>query len=102
MPMPDIMLVDPALIPDLEGMVPVAAVKLVVEVADSTLEDDLGEKRDEYAEAGLPEYWVADVKGGRIVRHADPRDGAYTRVDSVPMDQPLTMLTEPRLSIGAI
>jgi len=101
-PMPDIVLLDLELFTFGRGPAPSAAVMLVVEVADTTLKDDLGAKRDEYAEAGLPEYWVADVKGGRIVRHADPVDGAYRRVDEVPMAGAVAMLTEPRLTIAAI
>jgi len=34
---------------------------LVVEVADSTLGFDLGDKADRYAAAGVRDYWVADV-----------------------------------------
>jgi Uma2 family endonuclease len=43
------------------GPIPGATVKLVIEVADETLADDLGPKRVEYARARLPEYWVLDV-----------------------------------------
>jgi Uma2 family endonuclease len=35
---------------------------LVVEIADSTLSHDLGYKADLYRRAGVPEYWVLDVR----------------------------------------
>ena len=57
-PEPDVMLTGE---PDGEGFVPLASVPLVIEVSDTTLEDDLGRKLRRYAAAGIPEYWVADV-----------------------------------------
>ena len=36
---------------------------LVVEVSRSSLKRDLGEKRELYAAAGVPEYWVIDAEG---------------------------------------
>lgn len=43
--------------------VPGETVRLAVEVADTTLADDLGRKPRLYAAAGVPEYWVLDVEG---------------------------------------
>jgi len=42
--------------------VTVADVALIIEVADSSLAFDLGTKGRNYAGAGIPEYWVIDVK----------------------------------------
>jgi Uma2 family endonuclease len=39
---------------------------LAIEIADSSLSDDLGEKRLLYEEVGVKEYWVVDVKKARI------------------------------------
>jgi Uma2 family endonuclease len=38
-----------------------ADVLLVIEIADSTLTNDLGYKASLYRRAGVPEYWVVDV-----------------------------------------
>jgi Uma2 family endonuclease len=38
-----------------------ADVLLVIEIADSTLTNDLGYKAGLYRRAGVPEYWVVDV-----------------------------------------
>lgn len=82
-PMPDIVVIDPTLAPEaLEGPLPAAAVKLVIEVASSSLADDLGAKASEYAEAGLAEYWVADVTARTLHRHGAPVDGVYTRIET--------------------
>lgn len=63
---------------------PVAAeTLLVIEVADSTLAFDLGEKALMYARAGIADYWVFDLAGHRIVVHRGPTAEGYASVDSV-------------------
>ena len=39
---------------------------LVGEIGDTTLSVDLDEQKQLYANLGIPEYWVIDVKGARI------------------------------------
>jgi Uma2 family endonuclease len=41
---------------------------LIVEVADTTLDFDLGQKRTLYSGAGIAEYWVIDVKPKNLIR----------------------------------
>jgi len=57
-----------------------ATAALVVEVSVSSLRRDLVRKHELYARAGIPEYWVVDVDGRRIVLHRGPHEGAYERV----------------------
>lgn len=92
-PMPDIVVFDPTLAPA-SGPIPGAAVKLIVEVADATLADDLGEKREDYARAGLAEYWVADVAKKRVHRHADPQGDRYVSGDEVVSGNSIAMLSK--------
>jgi Uma2 family endonuclease len=54
-------------------------VYLIIEVSDATLADDLGDKLREYANAGIPEYWVYDVKAKVFKVHLDPMNGDYNR-----------------------
>nr|CAA9275415.1 hypothetical protein AVDCRST_MAG63-3282 [uncultured Armatimonadetes bacterium] len=54
--------------------------RLVVEVADSTLRDDLQTKAALYARAGVPEYWVVDVPSRRLIAHLAPGPQGYTDV----------------------
>jgi Uma2 family endonuclease len=60
---------------------------LVVEIADASLDRDLGPKCRDYANAFVPEYWVADMKGRVIHVMRDPRDGDYARREVVRFGQ---------------
>jgi Uma2 family endonuclease len=40
---------------------------LVVKIADTTLASDLDEKKQLYLALAIPEYWVVDVKGKRVI-----------------------------------
>lgn len=73
-PVPDITIWDGGA---LKGPIPGEKAKLCVEVSDDTLPDDIGPKRLEYAEAGLPEYWVLDVNARALHQFWDLRDGDY-------------------------
>ena len=50
---------------------------LLVEVADSSLGQDLSTKAKLYARAGIPEYWVLDLENRRLYVHRDPAADAY-------------------------
>ncbi len=99
-PMPDIVAFDPTNVPhDLDGPIPTGAVKLVIEVADSSLGDDLGEKLEDYANGGLGEYWIADVKGRLVLRHAGPQAGGYARREAAHFGETIAALTHATLRI---
>lgn len=44
----------------------------VVEVSESTLSFDRGEKASLYASAGIPEYWVVNLVDRRVEVYRDP------------------------------
>jgi Uma2 family endonuclease len=46
---------------------------LAVEVADTTLREDLSAKAERYATAGVPDYWVLDIIGRRMHVLRDPQ-----------------------------
>jgi Uma2 family endonuclease len=46
---------------------------LLVEVAESTLASDREVKAGMYAEAGIPEYWIANLVDGTLEVHREPR-----------------------------
>jgi len=50
---------------------PTAAL-LIVEVADTSLDTDSTTKAELYATAGIPDYWVVDVDGRRLLVFRDP------------------------------
>jgi Uma2 family endonuclease len=70
-------------------------VRLLVEISDTTLAFDLGTKSRLYARAGIPEYWVVDVPGRRIVVHRGPRAGIYENVISYRADETIEPLSAP-------
>ncbi len=51
---------------------PAGVAKLVVEVAHTTFAYDTGDKLRAYRQAGVPEYWVVDVAGHRLLRYLAP------------------------------
>ena len=53
-------------------------VLLLIEVADLSVEDDLVEKAELYAESGIAEYWVVDVKSRLVQVLKLPTNGQYT------------------------
>jgi Uma2 family endonuclease len=54
--------------------------RLVVEVADTSLNFDLTIKAALYARAGIIEYWVLDVTGRRLIVHRDSKAGGYASI----------------------
>lgn len=67
---------------------------LVIEVADSTLEDDRRKKGPIYAAAKLRQFWLVDLQNGRVEVHTQPQPGKtpvfrscllYTSADAVPL-----------------
>lgn len=49
----------------------------LIEYANSSLEKDLETKSKIYAEAGIPEYWVVNLKKLHLVVFREPLDGEY-------------------------
>ena len=50
---------------------------LLVEISRSTLSFDLTQKRDLYAAAGVPEYWVVDLQNRRSIVFRNPSAKVY-------------------------
>ena len=84
MPEPDIAVIRLRSINDIGPTLP-SDVYLLVEVADSSLEFDLGEKLARYAAAGIPEVWVANLRAGELVVNTEPAGAAYANVRVVPL-----------------
>ena len=95
---PDIAITDSA---DGDGLLPLVATRLVIEIASTTLATDLGLKADLYAAAGVPEYWVVDVQERRVLMHANPRgyDSAYDGQLDVPFGETLHAATIEGLQV---
>jgi Uma2 family endonuclease len=76
-------------------------VYLVIEVADSSLEFDLGAKLELYARAGIREFWVVDLTSNRVLVHRSRGDGRYGSITSVDMSGALQVEALPGVTIAA-
>jgi Uma2 family endonuclease len=76
-----------------------ADVLLMIEVSDSSLRFDLGEKADLYATAGVRDYWVVNVPARSIVVHRDPAAGRYRDVRSYAGADELRPLQVPEVAL---
>lgn len=79
------------------------AALLVIEVAWRTLGIDLGRKVRIYAQNGVPDYWVFDVRRWEIVVHRRPdrAAGKYASVRRYKGSDPLSPLKLPQLKFRA-
>ena len=69
---------------------------LVGEVSDTTLATDLDEKKQLYAELGIPEYWVINVRGMQVIAFRLQENGKYQEVSqSVALENlPISLLEQ--------
>jgi Uma2 family endonuclease len=75
-------------------------VGLLIEVAVTSLRDDLTTSLELYARASIPAYWVIDVRGRRILVHTEPRVvdgiGIYGRLETYRSGQELPLVLDGR------
>jgi Uma2 family endonuclease len=76
-PLPDVAIVQPPLRRYLEHHPYPEDIFWLIEYANTTLAKDLGEKKQVYAEAGIREYWVADLKNAQLKVFRDLVKGDY-------------------------
>jgi Uma2 family endonuclease len=76
-----------------------AEVLLLIEVADSSLEYDRGEKANLYAAAGIRDYWIVNVAGECVEVYHQPEGGRYRQRETLsaadearPLDFPMLAL----------
>ena len=75
------------------------ALRLAVEVADSTLDFDLERKTRLYGGAGVPEYWIVAREGARVIQQWSPTADGYAERREVPFGERLFSETISGLSI---
>jgi len=68
-------------------------VLLIVEVAASSLRFDRKKKIPLYARHGIPEMWLVDLGGRRLVRYRAPQHGSFTLVDEPDLRSALEIST---------
>ena len=67
-----------------------ADIRLVIEVADSSLTRDRTLKAIDYAAAAIQEYWIIDVKNQQVEIYTDPAGNRYRHVHTYPLDSTFT------------
>ena len=75
-------------------------VLLLIEVSDTSLEFDRGEKLACYAAAGIPEVWIANVRARQIEGYSDPVDGVYRSRRVVTAEGSISPLAFPDLELA--
>ena len=74
-----------------------ADVVLLIEVADSSVENDLGEKALLYAQASIADHWVILAEARAIVRHRQPSPEGYQDVLRLAGAETLSPLALPEV-----
>ena len=75
-------------------------VYLVVEVADSTLRHDCEVKDKLYAQAGIADYWLVDLKNSQLHIFREPISTGYTRHLILTEPNQVSPLAFPRIIIS--
>ena len=73
---------------------------LIVEVSDTSLKYDSADKADLYSLAGIPEYWVLDLNGRRLLVFRDPTENGYGTKFTVPAEGAVSPLAVPAASVA--
>ena len=73
---------------------------LVIEVADSSLTKDRGDKARLYAECGVPEYWVVNIPEQVIEVYLDPKGDTYQTTITKRRGENLSATTLPTVEFA--
>lgn len=74
---------------------------VIIEVADSTVENDRRNKIPAYAFAGVREVWLIDLVNDRIEVHSNPFKGVYQEVRIIQRGQNVISPSLPQLKLKA-
>ncbi len=74
-------------------------VYLIIEVAESSLEYDRGEKADLYAAAGIKDYWIVNQLDKHIEVRRNPHAGRYQSVENFGPGAEVRPLAFPELAL---
>jgi len=73
---------------------------LLVEVADTSLAFDRGEKQRLYAVAGIPEYWVVDLVHAQVERYSQPLREGYVHCETLTRAGSITPAGHPDRAVA--
>jgi Uma2 family endonuclease len=72
---------------------------LLIEISESSLPHDRGEKADLYAAAGIKDYWIVNLLDKCVEVRREPRDGRYQSVESFAPGAHVAPLAFPELAL---
>jgi Uma2 family endonuclease len=77
-----------------------AEVLLLIEVADSSLDSDCGEKAELYAAAGIQDYWVVSLPERLIHVYRRPQNGVFAHHTTAGFGEELRPLAYPQFALS--
>lgn len=98
-PVPDLAIVVPPLRRYLDHHPYPADIFWLIEYANTTLAVDLGKKKYVYADAGIPEYWVSNLKNSQLHVFRDLVNGTY-QTELTLIDGTVSPLAFPKIAIS--
>lgn len=72
---------------------------IVIEVADTSASFDRNRKFPKYAQAGIPEAWLVDLKRDVVEMHSDPAENGYSLVKTYRRGDTLVSAAIPGIEI---
>lgn len=79
-----------------------ANILLLVEVSVTTLSFDRNAKSDVYDRAGVPEYWILDVEGRRLIVRRDPSATGYQSSVTLNESETVSPLSAPQSVLNVL
>ncbi len=99
-PEPDIALLTPEASADEANIPGPQDILLIVEVSDSNVTTDRGEKARRYAQSGIPELWILIVATGEVEAHRQPTPEGYANVQLYRRGDMLTIQELPGVTVA--
>jgi Uma2 family endonuclease len=76
---------------------------LVIEVSDASARYDRDVKMPLYARSGIEEVWLVDLRERRLVRHREPVNAWYRRIDQPDLISPIEIAAvDVRIDLKAL
>ena len=72
---------------------------LIIEVADSTLQKDRQYKSQLYAQAGIPEYWIINLKQHQVIVYRQLQNSTYQLEQTFEATDSIQPLAFPHLTV---
>ena len=72
---------------------------MIIEIADSTLKTDLTLKKQVYAEAKIPDYWVLDLAKRQLYVYRQPTEAGYQQEQILSERQSIAPLFFPDFQV---